>query len=86
MAEACPIATKDGPGPEIQRQDFSADKKARISILATAWGRLLMRDVRSLQLFPDSSMVERPAVNRQVVGSSPTRGAKAFFARASTKP
>ena len=36
MAEACPIATKAGPGPEIQRQDFSADKKARISILATA--------------------------------------------------
>ena len=27
-------------------------------------------------LFPDSSMVEQAAVNREVVGSSPTRGAK----------
>ena len=26
-------------------------------------------------LFLDSSMVEHPAVNRRVVGSSPTRGA-----------
>src|SRR5262245_43339673 len=27
------------------------------------------------ELLPDSSMVEHPAVNRRVVGSSPTRGA-----------
>ncbi len=27
-------------------------------------------------VFPDSSMVEQAAVNRKVVGSSPTRGAK----------
>ena len=31
---------------------------------------------RSLTIFLDSSMVEHSAVNRVVVGSSPTRGAK----------
>ncbi len=43
-------------------------------------------------LFPDSSVVEQPAVNRRVVGSNPTRGANShyftslFFNVAKTKP
>ena len=34
------------------------------------------RENRSTPIFLDSSMAEHPAVNRRVVGSSPTRGAK----------
>ena len=37
--------------------------------------KLLPRNLRSKFVFLDSSMVERTAVNRDVVGSSPTRGA-----------
>src|SRR5262249_4290614 len=46
-------------------------------------GLRLINVVASGVLFPDSSMVEQPAVNRFVVGSSPTRGAasKAFRTR-----
>ena len=36
--------------------------------------KLLPRNLRSKFVFLDSSMVERTAVNRDVVGSSPTRG------------
>ena len=32
--------------------------------------------INAVSRFPDSSMVEHTAVNRGVVGSSPTRGAK----------
>ena len=36
-------------------------------------------------IFLDSSMVEHPAVNRRVVGSSPTRGASLRLGEANTK-
>ena len=39
-------------------------------------GLINNRTPLSEERFLDSSMVEQPAVNRQVVGSSPTRGAK----------
>ena len=39
---------------------------------------LLPRNLRSKFIFLDSSMVERTAVNRDVVGSSPTRGASLY--------
>src|SRR5439155_10451534 len=38
--------------------------------------RKIFRGENFLFSFPDSSMVEQPAVNRFVVGSSPTRGAE----------
>ena len=44
--------------------------KKRVFIINT-------RFVFYLEIFLDSSMVERTAVNRDVVGSSPTRGALA---------
>ena len=40
--------------------------------------KLLPRNLRSKFVFLDSSMVERTAVNRDVVGSSPTRGASLY--------
>jgi hypothetical protein len=53
-------------------------QKVAEKLTGMAWFGVMKR--RPPTLFLGSSMVERSAVNRNVVGSSPTRGAKSFMA------
>jgi len=68
-----------GPGFCARRSRSTLDNPPRKPKLRTSVGRYYQG--RPELSFPDSSMVEHPAVNRVVVGSSPTRGGDRAFSK-----